>query len=226
MVAVVLLALVAAEPQKSPKDALKPLNPLVGSWKGTGYPDGTREERQNGFWIETISWGWQFKGDDARMVATFEKGKHFTRGELRYLADQDKYQFTLTTPAKDEMTFTGTLAAGKGADQILTLERTNPATKEAERFVLRLLHSNRYLYQFETKPAAAAGFTRKYQVGATKEGEPFAQVPKGIECVVSGGKGTIPVSHNGKTYYVCCSGCKDAFKDDPEKFIKEAEKKK
>ena len=51
-------------------------------------------------------------------------------------------------------------------------------------------------------------------------------MPKGIECIVSGGKGTIPVSYNGKTYYVCCSGCRDAFKDDPEKFIKEAEKKK
>lgn len=226
MVAAVLLAFVFAEPVKSPKEALRPLNPLVGSWKGTGTPDGTREERQNGFWTETISWAWRFSGDDARMVATFDKGKHFTRGELRYLADKAVYQFTLTTPAKDEVTFTGPLAAGKGAEQVLTLERTNPATKEVERFVLSLLHHNRYLYRFETKPAAAAGFTRKYQVGATKEGEPFAQVPKGIECVVSGGKGTIPVTHNGKTYYVCCTGCKDAFKDDPEKFIKEFEKKK
>lgn len=222
----VLLCCAFADPALSPRDALRPLNPLVGSWKGTGTPDGTREERQNGFWTETIAWGWQIKGDDARMVATFDKGKHFTRGELRYLPDKTAYQFTLTTAAKDEVTFTGALTAGKGADQTLTLERTNPATKEVERFVLTLLHANRYLYRFETKPAAAVGFTRKYQVGATKEGEPFAQVPKGTECIVSGGKGTIPVSHNGKTYYVCCSGCKDAFKEDPEKYIKEAEKKK
>jgi len=222
----VLLALVFAEPEKSPRDALKPLNPLVGSWKGTGTPDGTREERANGFWTETISWGWQIKGDDARLVATFDKGKHFTRGELRYLPEKAVYQLTLTTPAKDEVTFTGALTAGKGAEQTFAGERTNPVTKEVERFVLKVLHPNRYLYSFETRPATASGFARKYQVGATKEGEPFAQVPKGNECVVSGGQGKIPVSYNGKTYYVCCSGCRDAFKEDPEKYIKEFEKKK
>jgi YHS domain-containing protein len=33
------------------------------------------------------------------------------------------------------------------------------------------------------------------------------------------------VSYNGKDYYVCCSGCRDAFKENPEKYIKEAEAK-
>lgn len=225
MAAVVLLVLAIAAPESSPRDALKPLNPLVGSWKATGTPDGTREERANGFWVETISWGWQIKGDDARLVATFDNGRHYTRGELRYLPGTPAYQITLTTPAKDEVTFTGTLTAGKGAEQTFAGERTNPVTKEVERFVLKILHPNRYLYSFETRPPAARGFTRKYQVGATKQGEPFARVPKGIECIVTGGKGTMAVSHNGKTYYVCCSGCRDAFKEDPEKYIKESEKR-
>jgi YHS domain-containing protein len=34
------------------------------------------------------------------------------------------------------------------------------------------------------------------------------------------------VLYKGKTYYVCCSGCRDAFKDDPEKYIKEFEERK
>ena len=33
------------------------------------------------------------------------------------------------------------------------------------------------------------------------------------ECIVTGGKGTIPVGFGGKTYYVCCSGCKELFDD-------------
>ena len=33
----------------------------------------------------------------------------------------------------------------------------------------------------------------------------------------------MPVAYQGKTYYVCCSGCRDAFRDDPEKYIKEFE---
>ena len=39
-------------------------------------------------------------------------------------------------------------------------------------------------------------------------------------------KGTIAVSYNGKTYYVCCSGCRDEFKASPEKYVKEYEEKK
>ena len=31
--------------------------------------------------------------------------------------------------------------------------------------------------------------------------------------------------YKGKTYYVCCGGCRDAFKDDPETYIKEFEAK-
>ena len=41
------------------------------------------------------------------------------------------------------------------------------------------------------------------------------------ECVVTGGKGTMAVSFKGQTYYVCCSGCKQAFDDDPEGVIAE-----
>ena len=77
-----------------------------------------------------------------------------------------------------------------------------------------------------TRPKGADAFTRLYQVGATKEGEPFADEAKRPECIVSGGRGTIKVSYDGKDYDVCCSGCRDKFKGDPEKYIKlPAEKK-
>jgi len=70
-------------------------------------------------------------------------------------------------------------------------------------------------------------FARKYQVGLTNQNEPFANSGSAEpECVVSGGKGTIQVSHNGKTYYVCCTGCRDEFKAEPEKYIAEFEAKK
>jgi hypothetical protein len=42
----------------SAREALQPFNVLVGSWKGTGYPEGvSRDERAAGFWTETITWG-------------------------------------------------------------------------------------------------------------------------------------------------------------------------
>jgi YHS domain-containing protein len=33
------------------------------------------------------------------------------------------------------------------------------------------------------------------------------------------------VSYNGQTYYVCCSGCRDAFNENPAKIIAEFKKK-
>lgn len=219
----------AADPApKSAKDAFQPLNALIGSWKGTGYPTGIPGGNQPGSWAETITWAWKFKGQDAWLEANFEKGKHFTRGELRYLPDSDSFKLVLTAPDKSTTTYAGKIDLGKAKvpAPVLTLDRTDGGLKQDERFVLSLLHANRYLYRFETKPKGATGYEKQYMVGATKEGEAFATANTGPECIVTGGKGTIAVSFKGKTYYVCCSGCKEAFNDEPEKFIAELAKKK
>ena len=62
-------------------------------------------------------------------------------------------------------------------------------------------------------------------MAGTKEGESFSGGGKKPECVVTGGLGTMQVSYNGKTYYVCCSGCADEFKARPKKYVDEFEKK-
>ena len=90
---------VRAADKPTAKEALRGFNDLIGSWRGTGEPEGTRQEKQRGFWIETMSWEWGFKGQDAWLQAMFEKSKHFTKGELRYLPEKDAYQFTVSTPA-------------------------------------------------------------------------------------------------------------------------------
>ena len=41
-------------------------------------------------------------------------------------------------------------------------------------------------------------------------------------CVVSQGLGTTSVSFKGKSYWVCCSGCKDLFNENPEAVLAEA----
>jgi hypothetical protein len=213
----------AAEPVKvKPREALQPFTFLVGSWKGTGMPEGNREEKDKGWWSERISWSWQFKGDDAWLTATFETGKHFTKAELHALPQANKFRLIVETVAKETQTFEGELQ-----DKKLTLERTDEKTKETQRLTFQLLHSNRYLYLYHIRPEGKTTFAKKYQVGATKEGESFAATGSSEkECPVSGGLGTIPVSYNGKTYYVCCSGCRDEFKANPEKYVKEFEEKR
>ena len=106
------------------------------------------------------------------------------------------------------------------------MERTDDKSGETQRLVVSLLHSNRYLYRYDVKPADHTTFTQVYQVGATKEGASFASVDDGPECVVSGGHGTMSTTYKGKTYYFCCTGCRDAFADNPEKYVKEYEARK
>jgi hypothetical protein len=207
---------------KTPREALKPLNVLVGSWKGTGTPEGPPEVRNKEHWVETVAWEWQFKGDDAWLAVTFDKGKYFARGELRYLPAGDEFELKLTTVGKDTLTYTGTL---KGKQ--LALDRPLKDEKLVERLTFSLLHDNRITYRLETKPEGGTTFTKKYLVGMTKEGVAFADV--GVserECIVSGGLGTIAVSHESKTYYVCCSGCRDEFRANPAKYVKEWEAKR
>ena len=205
----------------SVREALKPLNILVGSWKGTGTPEGTMEERQKGHWAETVTWEWQFKGDDAWLTVVFDKGKHFTKGELRQV-EGNKLSFKVGNSAKETLEYTGEL---KG--KLLVLERKIDGLKLIERLTFSLLHDNRIVYRTETKPEAGTLLTKKYQVGLTKEGTPFANVgPSEKDCIVTGGLGTMTVTHEGKTYYVCCSGCRDEFKANPTKYIAEWEAKR
>jgi hypothetical protein len=223
--AVLLVAVaVHADPpaKRSPREALQGFNDLIGSWRATGQPEGTLQEKQRGFWTESMSWEWRFKGDDAWLQVAIEKGKYFTGGELHYLPDKDLYQLTLTTPDKETLTFEGPFKDGR-----LTLDRTDDKKKETQRVVVTLLHSNRFLYRYDVKPQDRADFTKVYQVGVTKEGVAFAgKGDNDPECIVSGGLGKIPVTYKGQTYYVCCTGCRDAFKENPEKYLKEYAERK
>jgi hypothetical protein len=219
------LAVAAAPPTSNlnPREGLQPLNSLIGTWKATGYPEGvSKDERAVGMWTELITWGWAFKNQDAWLTVQFVKSKHFSSGELRFSPDRnDPFRLTLLTPDKMPQSFSGRLV-----DKTLTFTRTDSPPGEDQRLVFSLLHHNRHLYRFESRPAGSAlAFSKKYQVGATKEGVPFADVPKGPECVVSGGLGTSKVTYMGKDYFVCCSGCRDEFKANPEKYVKELERK-
>ena len=121
---------------KSGKEALQPLQALVGTWKATGTPEGTREEKQKGFWSEGIACAWQFKGPDVFLQFTFDKGKHFTKADLRYLPETKTFELTAITPESEKQLFTGTLTEGKQKEQVLTLDRSTKT--ETQRLVVTI----------------------------------------------------------------------------------------
>jgi hypothetical protein len=203
------------------KEALQALNDYIGIWHGNGTAGTKPRPDPQDTWRESVNWAWRFKGDDAWLTMAFKNGKFFKSGELRYPADTKHYQLTLTTTAGKKIVFQGELE-----DEILTLTREDPDTKETQRLKMNLAGDGvRFIYTVEHRPAGRTVFYRDYQVACNKEGESLAAKKNKIECVVSGGLGTIPVAFKGVTYYVCCSGCRDAFMENPEKYVKEYEKK-
>jgi hypothetical protein len=215
--AALLVAAADSPTSLPPREALKPLNNLIGAWKGTGQPEGKRQD----FWTEGLDWSWHFTKDDAWLVVAFDKGKYFTTGELHALPEKGQFRLTLKTVGKEEWTFEGSL---KG--NVLSLERQDAASRETQRLVFDFLHDNRFVYRMEKRQAGQTSFTKVYRVGVTKKDGSFAAGDAKPECIVTGGLGTITVQYKGQTYYVCCSGCRDAFKEDPEKFLKEFNERK
>jgi len=202
------------------KEALQALQDYIGGWKG----NGTSESSKSDIWKETASWSWRFKGKDVFLAAEMKDSKLFKSAELRFLPAKEKYQLTLTDRKDKTLTYEGELRAGN-----LTLEARDAETKATQQIKINTAGGGlRLIVTVATKPENRTIFSRQFQVAYTKEGESFGATAKKNECVVTGGLGTSTVSYMGQTYYVCCSGCRDAFNEDPAKIIKEylAKKKK
>jgi hypothetical protein len=203
------------------KAALQELQGFVGSWKGSGSTKLVPGPRDK-FWEEKIAWGWKFKGDDCWMTVSFAGGKFLDKAELRYLTDKKKYQLTGVNAEGKKLEFLGTLE-----DDKLTLERIDPETKDTQRIRINTAAEGiRLIYIVERKAKGASLWRPEFASQQTKEGESLARTEKGPECVVSGGRGTSTVTFGGETFYICCSGCADAFRENPKKYVDEFKAKK
>lgn len=202
------------------KEALTELQAFIGGWKGGGSLD-----KDKSVWKEDVNWSWRFKEKDVWLSFEFEKSKVLKSGEIRYVPAKSVYEMTTVDAQGNKATYTAKLVKGT-----LQGERTNPETKDLEQVKINTAADGvRLIWGYFVKPANRTIASRQYQLQYTKEGESFgvAAGKKGPECVVTGGLGTMPVSFNGQTYYVCCTGCRDAFNENPAKILKEyAERKK
>lgn len=205
------------EDQAKVKKALQEVQDFIGQWNLEGTQKvGAKTEA----WKEKVSWSWKFKDGTPSLTVTFAegKGKHYKEGELSYDVESKKYLLTLTPAAKDEakQVFDGTFA--KGA---LTVTRKDAKTGDAYRVKMNTVADGvRFAFKYEKQDGGKGLFSDVYAMNGNKDGESIAGGTKKPECVVSGGAASIQVSYNGKTYYVCCSGCKDEFNADPKKYAK------
>ncbi|MFO0881165.1 MAG: hypothetical protein U0840_27900 [Gemmataceae bacterium] len=209
--------------QAKVKEALRELQDFIGGWKGSGSKKLNPSPRDT-FWPETVKWNWRFKGDEAWLNVEFEGGKLFKSADIRYLLGKNKYELTATpVEGKEKPVFIGELK-----DDKLIFQRTDPETKEIQRIRMNTAAEGiRFLYYIERKAETGTIWRLEAFVQSTKIGESLAKKEKkGPECVVSGGLGTMTVSYMGEVFYVCCSGCLEAFKENPKKYVDEFKKNK
>jgi hypothetical protein len=219
-----VLPLVADEPStplsKLPTiQALQEYNVLVGSWRGVGQP---KRGSQTGAWQERAESLWDLKPKSHGIRWNVAGGNQWKSALLSF--DEAKKLYTLVMVLPDDSSRT---YRGKIEEKRLVLESDSDDRKAIHRVTLTILNENRVTVLMEKRPEQQSFFTRIAEVGYQRDGTRLAAAgTSGPECVVTGGLGTIPVMHKGKTYYVCCTGCRDAFIDDPEGTLADYQKRK
>jgi YHS domain-containing protein len=195
--------------------ALERFNALIGEWRGVAQP---QRGSNRGAWQESGEWVWDFTDEAVAIEYNVIDGKLVSTGRLTYEPESRLYKFVVKDQAGAARSYHGRLA-----DQKLVLEAEPDADGLVHRITVTLLNENRTLVLHEQRTAAQQRFFRVAEVGYTRKGVRLARPGGGgPECIVTGGAGTIEVTYEGKTYYVCCSGCQQAFEDDPAGILAEA----
>ena len=220
-------------------EALKPLQIMLGEWGGTTF------KKFDGFSsVETLDWVWDLQSNPAQpaLVMQADKSRYYENARLTYLADKQKYRLTVTDKDGQKKVYEGefsvplTKIPGDDDPNVLhstyklSLALVEPADeKKHAQIIFNQQNNDRYI--FELYDLRGDSYARVDTINTRRKGTSFAKSDSDYgskTCIISGGLGTSQVSYQGKSYYVCCSGCRKAFEANPEKWIAkyEANKKK
>ena len=213
------------------RDALKPFQILLGNWKALSQKTNA----------EQPSWAYDWVSDpkSPSLKLTSEKGVYVRDGWLSYLPDSDQFEFKATDAESVKRIFRGKFVEpvrdvagdGKKLQRTYKLQLTEiEPSKSGEQWQMTFnqQENNRYILEIDRKRGNGP-FIRVDTVHTQREGTSFAlsETDYGDKtCIISQGLGTISVSYKGQSFWVCCSGCKSAFDEDPEKWIAKWEERK
>ncbi|MFO0893214.1 MAG: hypothetical protein U0790_29255 [Isosphaeraceae bacterium] len=218
-------AIAAGREESSPRrelaPSLAPLEYLIGRWTGQGVPKDDPALRFRG-WTETHTWAWVFEqGRAVALSVRVQGGRSIREGTLSFDPTRQRYRLDVRPSAEagTRRTYIGRLENG---GKLLMLESTVGAA--TDRITLRANANHvRYSLTVERRDAGGVRFDPRMEVGLTREGESLAAGAAATErprCVVTGGAASMTVSHCGQDYPICCTGCRDGFSENPEKYLK------
>jgi len=195
--------------QAAQKKALEEFNSLIGEWRGVGMP---RRGSRRGAWIESAEWVWDFRKDAVAVRYLVNNGKQLQTARLTYDPKTKQYVMAAVFADKTKRTYRGKITGEK-----LRLVSSPDKAGYTYRITVTRVNDKRTLVLYERKRKQGRQFFRIAEVGYTRKGTSLAVAgADGPECVVTSGRGTMRVSYKGQTYLVCCTGCRQAFEDDPE----------
>ena len=207
-----------AATRRDDQEALKAYAPVVGSWRGIGQVE---RGRPRGAWQESAVWAWKLTPKSAALEVTVSKGKYLKSGALRPAKIAGSFVFEVVLADGSPRVVLGNGGGGLNQPLVLSADADAPASG-LRRVTITPLHETRLLVLLEAEDPERHVFSRLGEVGYTREGVAFAAGDSSPLCIVTEGRGTITVSHKGKTYYVCCTGCRDLFNENPEAVLAEA----
>ncbi len=182
-------------------------------------------------WPESHSWAWVFtKGQPTGLSVTITGGKVLAAARLTYDPAGKRYRLEGTSPQPGSapVLFEGAIdSAGK---RLVLNQVALEGRSTAQRGTLRLsLWPNanfvRYTMRVDRREPGAVQFRPTMEIGLTREGETLAASSSTTErprCIVTGGAATMTLTYQGRTFPICCTGCRDEFHDNPEKYIQKA----
>lgn len=213
MTTLLLAVLLAA--QKAPsstKEAMRPIQLLVGEWRvDVDAPDASP-------WEESQFWEYKIEKDVYALQLTVKNGKKFKEGLLTYDLKKKVYRFDLLRADDSKAAYEGKLTGTE-----LVLDEQVPESAAAERLNYNLLRDNRFIGSIESRAAGQKVYSETHKYQFTKAGVSIVKV-QGPKCVVTGGSPAMSLEHAGKTYWVCCSSCRKEFLAAPAKMIELAKK--
>ncbi len=207
--------------QAAAKEALQTAQHLIGSWRGVGQ---VRRGSAAGSWLEEADWAWQFDSGSAALVFQAPKAKYFTSGRL--IPGKEEGDYLLEVHREEQakpLRYSGSL---EETGHLILTAQDDPGDAPARLTFRTVAGGDRLMVLLERRLGDSDRFLRMAEIGYTRKGSNFGQGGMAKECVVTGGAGTIAVTHNGQTYYVCCTGCRDYFYADPEGVLAEYTAKK
>lgn len=168
--------------------------------------------------MEAVAGSWQFSDTSAALLLKFKPGSRLQQIRITAAAMQTDGLRLLLQEAGQELSLVPVppaKAAADSAEQTEWIFETPEDAVQDRRLTIRRLNDIRWTILLEDRASGGGVWRRMFEVGMTRDGERLAADGVGEKvCVVTGGRGTIAVQHEGKTWYVCCEGCRQVFEED------------